>query len=150
MKKFFVSILVIFTLVFSASNTFAARTPGGGGIGGSTGGSGIGSIDPGGGVVVPESNDPSSFIAGLVRASLSLLLIVAFVLAVVWTIIAGIKFVLGGSDPKAVSAAWSQIYWGLIGLVIVVGSFAIIKMVETFFHIEIISGGFQLPDRTIQ
>ena len=48
-------------------------------------------------------------------------------------------------DEKAVSSAWAQIYWGLIGLVVVVGAFAIINLAETFFNIQIISGGFSLP-----
>lgn len=91
--------------------------------------------------------NPSGFIAGFVRGGISLLLIVAFIVALIWTIFAGFRFIFAGGDEKAIAGAWSQIYWGLIGMVVVMGSYAIIKLVETFFGVNILSGGFQLPTR---
>lgn len=114
----------------------------------STGGGGgsldLGTIKPG--TSIPSvSGDPSTFVASAIRSSISLLIIVAFIVDLIWTIFGGIRFVTAGGDPKTVGAAWSQIYWGLIGMVVVMGSFAIIKLVETFFQVSIISGGFRLP-----
>lgn len=94
-----------------------------------------------------SSGDPSYFIAGLVRASLSILLIVAFILALVWTIFAGYRFIFAGGEPKNITAAWSQIYWGLLGMAVVLGAYAIIRLAEAFFGVNIVSGGFQLPQR---
>jgi len=99
------------------------------------------------GIVPDTGGDPTSFVAGLVRGSIQFLLIIAFIVALIWTIFAGFKFIFAGGDEKAVSSAWSQIYWGLIGMVVVVGAFAIIRLVEIFFNINIVSGGFQLPTR---
>ena len=76
-----------------------------------------------------------------------LLIIIAFIVALIWTIFAGFRFVFSGGDEKSISGAWSQIYWGLIGLIVVGGAFAIIKLVETFFNVNIVSGGFFLPTR---
>lgn len=105
----------------------------------------VGVITPPEGTIPETGGDPSGFIASLVRNGLWLMIIVAFVIAVIWMILAGLSFIFAGDDPKKVEAAWAKVYWGLIGLVIVVGSFAIIKLVEIFFGITVISGGFQLP-----
>lgn len=89
--------------------------------------------------------DPTGFVAGLIKATLQFLITAAFIVALFWTIFAGYRFITAGGDEKTISSAWSQIYWGLIGMVVVMGSFAIIRLVETFFHVNIVSGGFQLP-----
>ncbi len=151
MKKFLTFFLISLSLFFIQAPAHAFVCPGDPRCGdeppsGNTNTGNIGTITPPAGA--PDvAGDPSGFISGLVRNSIKILLIVAFILALIWTIIAGIKFVLAGGDPKAVSAAWSQIYWGLIGLVVVVGAFAIISMVQTFFGIHIIDN-FALPTRT--
>lgn len=105
----------------------------------------IGRITPPTGTIPDTGGDPSGFIAGFVRNGISLLIITAFIIAIIWMIFAGYSFIFAGDDPKKVSSAWSRIYWGIIGLVIVLGSFAIIKLVETFFGVTIISAGFTLP-----
>lgn len=115
--------------------------PGGGGAPDS----GIGTINPGNNFVPTASGDPSVLAASIIKSIVTLLLIVAFIIALIWNILAGLKFITSNGDPKGISEAWSRIYWGLIGLVVVVGSFAIIKMVELFFNIDIITGGLKLP-----
>jgi len=106
----------------------------------------IGTISPPPGTPV-TGDDPTGFVAGLVRGGIQLLLIVSFVVALIWTIFAGFRFVTSGGDPKSTGQAWTQIYMGLVGMLIIVGSFAIIKLVETFFEVNIISGGLILPTR---
>ena len=103
----------------------------------------IGTITPPASVPDPGA-DPTTYVAGLIRAGVSLLLVVAFVIFFIWTILAGLRFVFAGGDSKNISAAWSQIYWGLIGMVVVMGAFAIVKLVETFFGVTIFTN-FQLP-----
>ena len=109
----------------------------------------VGNIQPPPGVpnLPNDQTAASDFIAGIVRNGISFLIIVAFIVAIIWTIFAGFRFIFASGDEKTVSSARSQIYWGLIGLVVVMGSFAIIKLVEIFFETNIISGGFQLPQR---
>lgn len=108
--------------------------------------SGIGTITPPGGTVpTVGSGQESDFVAGVVRNGLSLFLIIAFIIALIYFLIAGLMFIFANGDPKNVSSAWARIYWGIIGLVIVLSAFAIIKLVETFFKVQIISGPFSLP-----
>ena len=106
----------------------------------------LGTIEPQ--PTIPKvEGDPSSFVAGIVSAGLQLLLIIAFIVALIWTILAGYRFITSGSDEKAVGSAWAQIYWGLIGMVVVLAAFAIMRLVETFFGVDIISDTFLLPQR---
>src|SRR5579872_6432154 len=97
----------------------------------------IGTITPPSGTV-PTANDPTTFTTSLIRNSIYLLITVAFVVGVIWMIFAGYSFIFAGDDSKKISGAWSKIYWILIGLIIVGGAFAIIRLAETFFGISII------------
>lgn len=94
--------------------------------------------------VPSASGDPTGFVAGAVRNGIWLLVIAAMVIGLIWMIFAGYSFIFAGDDTKKISSSWSKIYWILIGLVIVISSFAIIKLVETFFGFSIISGGLNL------
>lgn len=105
----------------------------------------LGKIKPPAGAVPDAGADPSSLVASIIRNGIWLLIIVGFIIGIIWMIFAGYSFIFAGDDPKKVSSAWSRIYFGLLGLVIVVGSFAIIKLVETFFGVSIISQGIKLP-----
>lgn len=98
----------------------------------------IGVITPPAGVV---PGDPGTVIPNLIRSGITLLLIVSFIIFLIWTILAGLRFIFAQGDSKTVGQAWSSIYWSLIGMVVVVGAFAIIKLVETFFNISILTGG---------
>src|SRR3990167_9378949 len=100
----------------------------------------LGTIDPPLGIPTVGGN-PSNFVAGLIRGVISFLIIAGFIVAFFWIIFAGFRFITAGSDEKSVGQAWSQIYWGLIGMVVVIAAFAIIKLVETFMGVTIISGG---------
>lgn len=104
----------------------------------------LGTIQPPPGIPGTSAN-PTGFVADLIKKGLSLLIIVSFVAAFVWLILGGLKFITSGGDPKAVEGARSQITWGIIGLVVILCAYAIIRVVETFFNIAIISGTFSIP-----
>ncbi|HBG82169.1 MAG: hypothetical protein UU05_C0014G0015 [Candidatus Curtissbacteria bacterium GW2011_GWA1_40_47] len=103
----------------------------------------IGRIEPPTGTV-QVTGDPSSFVATLIRNGLTLLIITAFIVDLIWTIFAGYRFIFAGGESKNISSAWSQIYWGLIGMVVILGSFAIIKLVQTFFGVDLLTT-FSIP-----
>lgn len=94
---------------------------------------------------VPSGGNPNFLVGSIIRNSIQLLLIASFVIALIWTIIAGLRFIFAGGDEKTIASAWSQIYYGLIGMAVIMGSFAIIRLVEVFFKVNIISGGLVLP-----
>jgi TRAP-type C4-dicarboxylate transport system permease small subunit len=58
----------------------------------------------------------------------------------IFLIIGGLQWVTSGGDKEAVASARNKITSGLVGLIILVGAFAVIKIVETLFGVCIISG----------
>lgn len=56
---------------------------------------------------------------------LRLVFMAAGIFAFVNLILAGFQFIGAGGDPKAISAAWGKIWQSLLGLILVVGSFAL-------------------------
>lgn len=103
----------------------------------------LGKITPPAGTV-PQAGDPDIFVANLISSGISLLITIAFVIGLIWMIFAGYSFIFAGDDPKKISSAWSRIYWGLIGLVVVVSSFALVKLVEVVFNVHFLTGPFSL------
>src|SRR3989344_4292787 len=94
------------------------------------------------GELVPKDIRPINNIVSVIRT------IIQFVLAVVMLLIGGIRWITAGGDEKAVGSARNMITAALIGLVIVLVAYALIKLVETFFGINIISGGVNIPQIT--
>lgn len=60
---------------------------------------------------------------------LRIIFVVAGIFAFFNFIIAGFQYMNAGGDSKAVSAAWSTIWQSLVGLIIIVGSFAIAALI---------------------
>ena len=81
----------------------------------------------------------------IIRAVIQFILVVAFVLAFIMLLIGGIRWITAGGDEKAVGGARNMITAALIGLVVVLVAFALIKLVETFFGVDVISGGVKIP-----
>lgn len=94
--------------------------------------------------LVPSQITPINNIISVVRNAIRFVLLVAFVLAFVFLIIGGIRWITAGGDEKAVSGARGMITAALIGLVVVLVSYALIVLVETFFNVTIISGDVNL------
>ena len=95
--------------------------------------------------LVPETIRPINDIVKVVRGAIQFILVVAFVLAFIFLIIGGIRWIVAGGDEKGVAGARGMITAALIGLVIVLVAYAIIRLVETFFEVTIISEGVTIP-----
>jgi hypothetical protein len=70
-------------------------------------------------------NDPTGGIIGLFTNLLRLVFVVAGIYALINFIIAGYQYMSAAGDAKALTAAWGRIWQTLLGLIIVVGSFAL-------------------------
>lgn len=91
------------------------------------------------GNLVPNDISPINNIVDIIRNAIRFVLLVAFVLAFVFLLIGGIRWITAGGDEKAVGSARGMITAALIGLVVVLVSYALIVLVETFFGVSIIS-----------
>lgn len=98
--------------------------------------------------VVPNDIAPINNIVAVIQNAIRFILLIAFVLAFVFLLIGGIRWITAGGDEKAVSGARGMITAALIGLVIVLVSYALIILVETFFGVKIISGSIKIPQVT--
>lgn len=94
--------------------------------------------------LVPNDIGGINNIVSVIRNAIRFVLLVAFILAFVFLIIGGIRWITAGGDEKAVSGARGMITAALIGLVIVLVSYALIVLVERFFGVTIISGDVNL------
>lgn len=95
--------------------------------------------------LVPGQLQPINDAIVVVRGIIRFILLIGFILAFIMLLVGGIRWILAGGDEKAVANARNTITAALIGLVIILVSFAIIKLVETFFAVNIISGDVQVP-----
>ena len=100
--------------------------------------------------IVPNEIKPINDIVAVVRAIIRFILIVAFVAAFVMLLIGGIRWITAGGDEKGVASARNMITAALIGLVVVLVAFAIIRLVEIFFNVKIVSEGVTIPNITDQ
>lgn len=73
----------------------------------------------------------------LVSAIINILLIVAVIIALVFLIYGGIRWILSGGDKTAVESARNHIIAAIIGLVIVLLAFFIINLIGGLFGINI-------------
>ena len=81
------------------------------------------------------------FTANLVIAAMILGGLITFIL-LVW---GGVRYLTAQGDKEQVESARNTITYALIGLVIVIGSYAIIKLIEAFFGVNILESRFPTP-----
>lgn len=72
-------------------------------------------------------------VAGIVSASLQLILVVAAIVFFFILVIGGVKWIMSGGDKAHTEGARNQITAALVGLVIVFAAWAIAQLVGTFF-----------------
>lgn len=98
-----------------------------------------------GGELVPNRLAQTNNIVLVVRSIIRFILLIAFVLAFIMLLIGGIRWITAGGDEKGVAAARNMITAALIGLVIVLIAYALIRLVEIFFNVNIITGTICIP-----
>lgn len=64
--------------------------------------------------------------------------------AVGMIIIAGIRLISAGSDPKAVASAWSMLTWAVIGLILLAGVWLVLVVIQNLTGAQVTQFGF--PD----
>ena len=76
---------------------------------------------------------------GFITFIIRLLFIIAFVIAFIFLLIGGIRWIIAGGDEKADAQAHGTVTAALVGLVVILAAFAIIRFIEFIFNIQIIS-----------
>ena len=102
-------------------------------------------VEPGQGFVVPTGSKEQS-VSSVVSLVTNGLFIVATILAVVYLLIGGIRWITSKGDKTAVEGARKQIIAAIIGLVVVAVAFLIIRVVFGLLGvISPLEGEFRLP-----
>lgn len=101
----------------------------------------IGDIGNQGAVVNWPYKNIGPFVANLVIAGMILGGLVTFLLLVY----GGLRYLTASGDKEQVENARNTITYALIGLVIVIGSYAIINLVEAFFGVNILNAEYPTP-----
>ena len=89
--------------------------------------------------LVPTALSKNADIIKVMKGVIQFILVIAFVIAFIMLLIGGIRWILAGGDEKSVEKARNTITAALIGLVVVLVAYALIRLVETFFGVGIIS-----------
>lgn len=100
----------------------------------------------GGDITVPQPStvkitDVGKLISGLIGIAMLLAALAVFIY-LIW---GGFEWITSGGDKTGVENARNKITAALIGLVIVASAWAIMRMIEFFFGITVISGTVSLP-----
>ncbi len=75
-------------------------------------------------------------LACFVGSIISVLLIVAWVAAVIWILVSGIQYGLALGEPDKIANAKKSLIWAVVGLIISLSAYAIMVYIEqTFLYI---------------
>lgn len=83
-------------------------------------------------------------IGDLISAAIGAAFLISFLLVFVMLIWGGIQWITSGGDKDNTQKARDRITHALVGLAIIAGAWALMKLIEFFFGISIL-GGFNLP-----
>ena len=78
---------------------------------------------------ITNVNDLSSRILGIGN-TVTYILVAAAVIFIVWNIV---RYLIGGSDPAAKSAAGYNILWGIVGLFVIVSIWGLVNILTNTF-----------------
>jgi hypothetical protein len=79
------------------------------------------------------------FFAALIPALIGLLMAVGAIVFIFMLLWGAVQWILSGGDKGAVESAKGRVTNAIVGLVLLFSTFAIVKLVETFFGINILT-----------
>lgn len=83
----------------------------------------------------------ASLVAGLIK----ILLLIAFVAAMIFLLLGGIRWIMAGGDKAAAESARGTLTAAIIGLLVVLFAWGLMTLLESIFAVPIVSGSFPLP-----
>jgi len=83
-------------------------------------------------------------IGDLIGAAIGSAFLIAFLLVFVMLVFGGVQWITSGGDKENTQKAKDRITSALVGIAIIGGAWALMRVVEFFFNIDIL-GGFKLP-----
>ncbi len=87
-----------------------------------------------------EEVAPYTNLGQILSTAVQISLVIAGIIVLLMVILGGIQYMTSGGDKEAAQAAQKRITAALVGLVIVVSTYAIAIILEQVFGIQIVSG----------
>lgn len=81
----------------------------------------------------------------LISALVGTILIIAALLAFLYLILGGVKWITSGGDKAGMEEARNKITHAIVGLIVVGAAWAIMTLVQNFLGVQIIGGTITLP-----
>lgn len=76
---------------------------------------------------------------------IQILLFAAFIIAFIFLVIGGIRWMMAGGDKAAAESARGTLTAAIIGLIVVLAAWALLILIERLFGITIVSGPLAIP-----
>ncbi len=70
-------------------------------------------------------------LANIPQFAITLIMLIAIVISLIFILFSGIQWITSGGDPKAIEGARKRLTYAIIGLVITLGAFVIVGLVIT-------------------
>ena len=86
-------------------------------------------------------------VGDLISAGIGTAFLISFLLVFVMLVMGGVQWITSGGDKENTQKAKDRLTSALVGLAIIGGAWALMKLIEFFFGISIL-GGFTLPSAT--
>jgi hypothetical protein len=93
----------------------------------------------------PEKQIKITDVGQLISAIVGTLLIVAALLAFLYLILGGIKWITSGGDKAGMEEARNKITHAIVGLIIVGAAWASMTLIQNFLGVSIIGGQLEFP-----
>lgn len=91
------------------------------------------------GFLAPGGGGGSVFFSRLISASISFILVGGVIASFFYLLLGAFEYITSGGDKQAVQGAQGKIKNSVIGLILMFSAFAIIRLLETFLGITIMS-----------
>ncbi len=82
----------------------------------------------------------------LISALVGTILIIAALLAFLYLILGGVRWITSGGDKAGMEEARNKITHAIVGLIVVGAAWAIMTLVQNFLGVQIIGGSVTLPN----
>lgn len=96
--------------------------------------------------ILPGSLQTSATVTlpNVIKWIITIIVAAGFILAFVFLVIGGIRWILAGGDKTKVEGARGQVIGALVGLVIIILAFVVIMFVQQFFGVNVFTGTGQV------
>jgi hypothetical protein len=86
-----------------------------------------------------QTKSGPDYVATLIQNLITWALVIATVAAAIVLLIGGVRWVTSAGDREAASSAQKTITGGIIGLVVAFSTFAVVKVLEVLFGIDLLT-----------